>query len=369
MRSPQVKGIVGPLVDQEGIFAFKKFFNELGVSNLHIEDVRRDFMRVDFRSNYLLNVGLMATGLRPVASLMSEKNPDKELQIVENPKGEKDTKIDYTLLISNNPRIEASLFNVKLRELALRFSAISESQSVKKNALTIATIGTPMNLTYACKHLGNGTQSLILLATGKHRALEDLLFSKNPSVILGMSILQRKDNSGVKATLNQILDTRQELLIKVKKNLDRKKNGRFPTASGQKGQIEKRASYKHNLVAKTLFFNGSSIEDYQVNAPHQWNVLHASANTCGALDLGLSSNKGISRSHTNQDNSRQSPKALEILYLLNTKAANLKESTRPGRVDTSDLGDTRSKDRQRTTQETEVGTRDPSLEKFPLTQS
>jgi hypothetical protein len=130
-----IHGIIGPFIDQESILSFKNFLNKLGSSNYYFQDSRNFLnfrnVNIDHRFNYLL------TWNETLEKLNNEKK-----------------KPDFLLIIGNNPRFEASTFNVRLRKLALQ-------------NIPVAYIGEPMNLTYPSHHIGNNTQDLISFCQGK----------------------------------------------------------------------------------------------------------------------------------------------------------------------------------------------------------
>lgn len=100
----QFSGIIGQFVDQESIHYFKKFLNKSGSSNPYIENPQNPLNRnansfsIDFRSNYLPNSRLAFSGstLKEGMNLVAPK--------------------DFISPVSSNPRDEASLFNVRLRQ-------------------------------------------------------------------------------------------------------------------------------------------------------------------------------------------------------------------------------------------------------------
>ena len=154
---------------------FKRLLNQLGVesSNISIQNPESKWnknINIDFRTNYLLNKKLSAFG-----------NPNTRLK---TNSGNEDH--DFILLVGSTPRYEASLLNVRLRQLV-----------IKKN-ITIASIGFPTDLTYPINQLGNGMKTLYQLAQGKHGALWRALQAKNPNILLGFNAFQREDGDSLK---------------------------------------------------------------------------------------------------------------------------------------------------------------------------
>jgi len=142
-----ILGVVGQLIDQESVFMFKQFFNKLGISNLYLQEhnnLLTSNINLDFRSNYILNTRLYNLDINAT----TVETINKEITGT--------TSSDFILLVGTNPRYDASLLNVRLRQLL-----------IKKN-ITIASIGSPMNLTYEHNHLGNSVNTLFQLVNGLH---------------------------------------------------------------------------------------------------------------------------------------------------------------------------------------------------------
>jgi NADH dehydrogenase/NADH:ubiquinone oxidoreductase subunit G len=92
-------------------------------------------------------------------------------------------KSDLCLLIGTNPRYEGSLYNVHLRKRFLQ------------GGFKIASIGSPVELTYPVSHLGLGTQTLQDLALGKNSFFDEMLKAKSPMILLGSALVTKKDYS------------------------------------------------------------------------------------------------------------------------------------------------------------------------------
>ena len=92
-------------------------------------------------------------------------------------------KSDLCLLIGTNPRYEGSLYNIHLRKRFLQ------------GGFKIASIGSPVDLTYPVSHLGLGTQTLQDLALGKNSFFDEMSKAKSPMILLGSALLTKKDYS------------------------------------------------------------------------------------------------------------------------------------------------------------------------------
>jgi NADH dehydrogenase (ubiquinone) Fe-S protein 1 len=88
---------------------------------------------------------------------------------------------DLCLLIGVNPRFEASLLNVRLKK------------RMSRGLFKVASIGLPEDLTYSADNLGVSTDTLISLLEGRHPFCKELAKAEKPFVIIGESVLKRKD--------------------------------------------------------------------------------------------------------------------------------------------------------------------------------
>jgi NADH-quinone oxidoreductase subunit G len=150
--APQkIAALAGDLVDAESTFALKQLFTSLGVTSF---DCRTDGAAIGggARAGYLFNSTI--AGIEQA---------------------------DVVLLIGSNPRWEAPLLNARLRKRYLT------------GALTVASVGPQVDLTYGVEDLGNDPQVLDSLLEGTHPFAEVLRGAKNPMVIIGMGALTRAD--------------------------------------------------------------------------------------------------------------------------------------------------------------------------------
>lgn len=171
----KISGVIGQFVDSESIITFKRFLNQLGVAKIcspTAASTNQTEGNVDFRSNYLFNVKL--------AQL-------------------EDQEYDKVLLIGSNPRYEASILNLRLRQGIVT--------TIRKNlTINITNIGCPTNLTYPNGHEGAQMNTLYLLAQGKNILAKNLIQAQAPISIIGTNAIQRKDGHVIKAILNQAFD-------------------------------------------------------------------------------------------------------------------------------------------------------------------
>jgi len=96
---------------------------------------------------------------------------------------------DLCLLVGTNPRFEASLLNVRLKK------------RTNRGLFTVGSLGLPEDLTYSAENLGISTKSLISLLEGKHPFCQKLTKASKPIIVIGESVLKRKDGSILQQSL------------------------------------------------------------------------------------------------------------------------------------------------------------------------
>jgi NADH-quinone oxidoreductase subunit G len=152
----RIGAIVGDLAGVEEIYALKRLMNALGVTNL---DCRQAGEKIDpawGRAAYTL--GAAIPGIEEA---------------------------DAILLVGTNPRLEASLLNVRIRK------------RWRMAPLAVGLIGEPADLTYPHTHLGAGPETLSDLAAGRHSFAEVLKGASRPLVIVGTGAVARPDGAAI----------------------------------------------------------------------------------------------------------------------------------------------------------------------------
>ena len=149
-NSKSIAGHVGDMSSLETINSFKNFLNLLGSKNY---DFREKFFYINNKdkSNYIFNTSISQ---------------------IENS--------DFILLIGTNPRVEATILNARIRKTFL----------AKK--IPIFSIGSPGDLTYDYKVIGNNTEAIKNIIDGNSEINSLFLKSKKPMVIIGESALSLK---------------------------------------------------------------------------------------------------------------------------------------------------------------------------------
>jgi NADH-quinone oxidoreductase subunit G len=190
--------IAGDLQDSESMKAALDLFGALGVTSL---DCRPDGLALGDgpRESWLFNSTL--EGLETA---------------------------DTILLIGAHPRIEAAVFNARLRKLWL------------SGRTRIAAIGAPADHGFGCEHLGAGVEALEAISGGEGDFAKAMGAAERPAIIMGTGALARPDGPAVLA------------------------------AAAKLGQAMK-------VVREG--WNG-------------WNVLHTAAARVGGLDLGFIPRRG-----------------------------------------------------------------------------
>lgn len=192
-----IGAVAGDLSGVEEMFALKSLLKILGSDNF---ECRQDGAAFDVslgRESYLFN---------------------SQISGIENS--------DAILLVGCDPRMEAAVLNARILG------------HQRRNRVPVGLIGEAVDLRYPYEHIGNGTESLSLLADGKHQFFDVLSQAKNPLIIVGSSALTGKNGSNI---------------------------------------LRKVASLANKVNALREDWNG-------------YNILHSTASMVGGLDIGFVSN-------------------------------------------------------------------------------
>lgn len=162
LNGDQIGAIVGEFTDCESLVALKDLLNRLDCDNF---EVRQGVPRLDsdFRAGYLMNSRIL---------------------------GVEDA--DLLLLVGTNPKYENPVLNARILK------------ATKRNNLRVAVVGTSHDLTYNYLHLGTTLKPLVEIAEGKHPFAQTLKQSKFPMVIVGQSVLARRDGQAVLDMIKQL---------------------------------------------------------------------------------------------------------------------------------------------------------------------
>jgi NADH-quinone oxidoreductase subunit G len=158
----RIGALVGDLAAVEEIFALKLLIQSLGSPNF---DCRQDGTALHprfGRASYLFNATIAG---------------------IEN--------ADAILILGANPRVEASLVNVRIRK------------RWRLAPLPIGVIGEAANLTYDYEYLGAGPETLGEVIGGRHSFAEKLKAAQRPLIIVGQGALSRPDGATILAMVAQ----------------------------------------------------------------------------------------------------------------------------------------------------------------------
>ena len=97
---------------------------------------------------------------------------------------------DVVLLIGVDPRKEAPLLNVKLREGFLR------------GTMKVYSIGNQRDLTYPVQNRGNTIEALVTVARGYHPVSRARAGAKKPRILMGASVRMRKDHKAIRGRMD-----------------------------------------------------------------------------------------------------------------------------------------------------------------------
>ncbi|XP_042477411.1 NADH dehydrogenase [ubiquinone] iron-sulfur protein 1, mitochondrial [Macadamia integrifolia] len=155
VKPEEIVGVAGRLSDAESMMALKDLLNRMGSNNIWCEGNGLN-PQADLRSGFLLNSSI--AGLE---------------------------KADVFLLVGTQPRVEAAMVNARIRK------------TVRATQAKVGYIGPPTDLNYDHKHLGTGPQTLLEIAEGRHPFCSALLNAKNPAIIVGAGLFERKDKDAI----------------------------------------------------------------------------------------------------------------------------------------------------------------------------
>lgn len=152
VKSSDIAGLAGDIHSAEDYFAFNSFMKEtLGTPHV---DARGDGSLVDgtTRAAYTMGTPLAKVG-----------------------------EADHVLLIGCNPRLEAPLLNTRLRG------------AVRRGTMQVASIGSPMDLTYPHTSLPNTPLTLEKMLDGVEKYAKTFKGANKPLIIVGAGALARAD--------------------------------------------------------------------------------------------------------------------------------------------------------------------------------
>uniref|UniRef100_A0A1D1Y019 NADH dehydrogenase [ubiquinone] iron-sulfur protein 1, mitochondrial n=1 Tax=Anthurium amnicola TaxID=1678845 RepID=A0A1D1Y019_9ARAE len=162
VRPEEIVGIAGKLSDAESMMSLKDFLNKMGSNNVLCEGNGLN-RQADLRSSFILNTRI--SGLE---------------------------KADVFLIVGSQPRVEAPMVNARIRK------------TVRATEAKVAYIGPPTEFNYDHQHLGTGPKTLLEIAEGSHPFCSTLQSAKNPVIIVGAGIFERKDSDSIFSAVETI---------------------------------------------------------------------------------------------------------------------------------------------------------------------
>ncbi len=160
----KIGAIAGDMVDCESVFALKGMLDGLGVASM---DCRQDGAAIDpsCRAGYIMNTGLAGV-----------------------------EEADAVLLIGTNPRLEAPVWNARLRKRWM------------EGGFKVGVIGENADLTFRTTYLGAGPQTLKEVESGSHEFCDVLNSAENVLVVVGQGALARADGAAVLASARAVAE-------------------------------------------------------------------------------------------------------------------------------------------------------------------
>jgi len=179
-----------PLLKKDGKFvqiswveAFEIILNKLNTTNGNFKGIIGS--QCDLESAFMLKSLLSIFGKVDVDN--SEGNVSKEIDFEYlykfNSKISNVELADSCILIGIDPRKEAAILNLHLRKRYINGN------------FKVANIGSALNLTFPCMHLGSSSDDLIKISQGQHSFCEVLRKSKRPMIVFGSSFLSSFDEN------------------------------------------------------------------------------------------------------------------------------------------------------------------------------
>ncbi len=166
----KIAGLTGDLTNMETLYAVKEFFNTtIKSKNL---DSRSDFYYInnENRQNYIFNVSI---------------------------NGIEDS--DLIVLIGTNPRYEATILNLKIRQAYL------------KNKTEIYSLSNLGDLTYPYEIISGNTETIKNIIENKNDLSNKIINAKKPLIILGQSVLKIKSGKYVFEELKNFLTNKNKI--------------------------------------------------------------------------------------------------------------------------------------------------------------
>ena len=166
----KIAGLTGDLTNMETLFTVKEFFEKTIKSKDLESRAENIYVNTKDRKNYLFNT------------------PLKKVE-----------ESDLIILIGANPRLEATILNLKIRKAYL------------KNKTKIYSLGNLGELTYPYQVIENKTDTIKQIIENKHELSNLINNSKKPIIILGQSALKIKSSKFIFNEIKKYLEKNNKL--------------------------------------------------------------------------------------------------------------------------------------------------------------
>ncbi|MFT7144249.1 MAG: NADH-quinone oxidoreductase subunit G [Alphaproteobacteria bacterium] len=160
-----IAGLAGDIHSAEDLYSFNAFMKKtLGTANV---DARMGGFKLDgsFRPSYIMNSTIEGID-----------------------------QADAIILIGTNPRLEAPVLNARIRK------------NVLHRDIPVFMIGAEVDLTYKYGFIGDTTEVLVDVASGKGAAFKELSKFKKAMIIVGAEAVSRKDGTAVYKEAEKLAD-------------------------------------------------------------------------------------------------------------------------------------------------------------------
>ncbi len=215
-NSSKICGFTGDLTNMETLYIFKEFFNKtLNSKNIEFRN-NHSYINPENRENYIFN---------------SSINGIEES--------------DFILLISSNPRYEATIVNARIRKAYL------------KNKMKIFSLNEMGDLTYPYDNLDGKTDTIKAIVENQHDLSKIIKSSKKPLIIIGQSALSSKSGKYIFESIKSFLKQNEKIstdwnsLNIISENASTVGNldlGIFNTIDGSNQTLKNLEDHKYEIV-------------------------------------------------------------------------------------------------------------------------
>jgi NADH-quinone oxidoreductase subunit G len=255
-KAEKISGIIGQFIDQETIKIIKKKWNERGIEKIELQQPYGSWENIDIREKYIFEM----KGQMDTKDIKSTGNQEPY----------------ETIIIGANPRKEATIINIRLRRIMM---------TKKNEKIKIKTIGNAMDLTYETKQIGKGIETIYETILGKNKLTKEIIQTKNPTAIIGINTIQRRDGKTIEEILKDTFKKWKKInnIMKEWQNTEEK--------AEQPNVVKKKERKYHNITKKYIITNAQKELNKEEEEEKRINILHGNASITGALEIGIGNYK------------------------------------------------------------------------------